>query len=42
MDLGIKYDLNIGIYGLDVYVVLVRSGFRITELTALGLKRISK
>lgn len=42
IDLGIKYDLNIGIYGLDVYVVPGRSGFRITKLTALGLKRVSK
>uniref|UniRef100_A0A2K6FLP2 Large ribosomal subunit protein uL5 n=1 Tax=Propithecus coquereli TaxID=379532 RepID=A0A2K6FLP2_PROCO len=31
IDLGIKYDPSIGIYGLDVYVVLGRPGFSITD-----------
>ncbi|XP_049848423.1 60S ribosomal protein L11-like isoform X2 [Schistocerca gregaria] len=29
IDLGIKYDPNIGIYGMDVYVVLGRHGSRV-------------
>ncbi|KAL1774410.1 60S ribosomal protein L11 [Sigmodon hispidus] len=31
IDLGIKYDPSIGIYGLDFYVVLGRPGFSITD-----------
>merc|ERR1712137_420901 len=29
IDLGIKYDPNTGIYGMDFYVVLERRGFRV-------------
>merc|ERR1712045_989878 len=31
IDLGIKYDPGIGIYGMDFYVVLKRPGFSITQ-----------
>jgi len=31
IDLGLKYDPQIGIYGMDFYVVLSRPGTRITE-----------
>ena len=31
IDLGIKYDPSIGIYGMDFYVVLGRPGFRISH-----------
>merc|ERR1711860_10540 len=31
IDLGIKYDPSIGIYGLDFYVVLGRPGFSVAE-----------
>ncbi|EPZ34500.1 60S ribosomal protein L11 [Rozella allomycis CSF55] len=31
IDLGIKYDPNIGIYGMDFYVVLSRPGFRVAR-----------
>merc|ERR1712141_28504 len=31
IDLGIKYDPSIGIYGMDFYVVLGRSGFNINH-----------
>merc|ERR1711915_716497 len=31
IDLGIKYDPSIGIYGLDFYVVLQRPGYRISK-----------
>lgn len=31
IDLGIKYDPNIGIYGLDFYVVCGRTGFRVAR-----------
>jgi len=31
IDLGIKYDPNIGIYGMDFYVVLGRAGLRIAH-----------
>uniref|UniRef100_A0A8C0YYD9 Ribosomal protein L11 n=1 Tax=Canis lupus familiaris TaxID=9615 RepID=A0A8C0YYD9_CANLF len=34
IDLGIKYDPSIGIYGLDFYVVLGRPGFSIADKTA--------
>ena len=29
IDLGIKYDPSIGIYGMDFYVVLARPGYRV-------------
>jgi large subunit ribosomal protein L11e len=31
IDLGIKYDPSIGIYGLDFYVVLCRAGYNINQ-----------
>lgn len=31
IDLGIKYDPSIGIYGLDFYVVLGRPGFNVAH-----------
>lgn len=31
IDLGIKYDPNIGIYGMDFFVVMGRSGFRVSR-----------
>lgn len=31
IDLGIKYDPTIGIYGMDFYVVLGRRGFRVAD-----------
>jgi len=31
IDLGIKYDPSIGIYGLDFYVVLARAGYNINQ-----------
>ena len=31
IDLGIKYDPSIGIYGMDFYVVMCRRGFRVAE-----------
>jgi len=31
IDLGIKYDPLIGIYGMDIYVVLGRPGYRISQ-----------
>lgn len=31
IDLGIKYDPSIGIYGMDFYVVLERPGFTINK-----------
>ncbi|XP_076437927.1 large ribosomal subunit protein uL5-like [Babylonia areolata] len=31
IDLGIKYDPSIGIYGMDFYVVLCRPGFNISQ-----------
>jgi len=31
IDLGLKYDPAIGIYGMDFYVVLGRPGLRITQ-----------
>merc|ERR1712116_73226 len=31
IDLGIKYDPSIGIYGMDFYVVMKRPGFSITQ-----------
>lgn len=31
IDLGIKYDPSIGIYGMDFYVVMGRPGFRVSK-----------
>jgi large subunit ribosomal protein L11e len=31
IDLGIKYDPSIGIYGMDFYVVLQRPGYRVKK-----------
>jgi len=47
IDLGLKYDPAIGIYGMDFYVVLARPGLRITQRkrarTRLGVKqRVSR
>jgi len=47
IDLGLKYDPAIGIYGMDFYVVLGRPGLRITQRkrarTRLGVKqRVSR
>jgi len=47
IDLGLKYDPAIGIYGMDFYVVLSRPGLRITQRkrarTRLGVKqRVSR
>merc|ERR1712170_157780 len=47
IDLGIKYDPSIGIYGMDFYVVLGRSGFNVghrrRKVGHIGIKhRVSK
>jgi len=34
IDLGIKYDPAVGIYGMDIYVQLTRPGYRITKRRA--------
>jgi len=31
IDLGLKYDPSIGIYGMDFYIVLARPGFRVSK-----------
>merc|ERR1719486_1670038 len=31
IDLGLKYDPNTGIYGMDFYIVLCRAGFRVSR-----------
>jgi large subunit ribosomal protein L11e len=31
IDLGLKYDPSIGIFGMDFYVVLGRAGYRVTR-----------
>ncbi|KAJ2245177.1 60S ribosomal protein L11, partial [Coemansia sp. RSA 455] len=31
IDLGIKYDTSIGIFGMDFYVVMGRPGFRVSR-----------
>ncbi|KAJ3616950.1 hypothetical protein Zmor_008922 [Zophobas morio] len=31
IDLGIKYDPGIGIYGMDFYVIMTRPGFRVAK-----------
>jgi large subunit ribosomal protein L11e len=47
IDLGLKYDPAVGIYGMDIYVVLGRPGFRVSKRkrvnSRIGLKhRITK
>jgi len=47
IDLGLKYDPNIGIYGMDYFVVLSRAGYRVSrrkrKRTAVGPHhRVSK
>ena len=40
IDLGIKYDPNIGIYGMDFYVVLGRPGEYLSEtITSVCCKK---
>merc|ERR1712086_271638 len=31
IDLGLKYDPTVGIYGMDIFVVLCRPGFRVSK-----------
>merc|ERR1712071_94266 len=31
IDLGLKYDPSVGIYGMDFYIVLARPGFRVSS-----------
>merc|ERR1712110_909645 len=38
IDLGLKYDPNTGIYGMDFYVVLCRPGFRVSRKKRKGGK----
>jgi large subunit ribosomal protein L11e len=47
IDLGLKYDPNIGIYGMDIYVVLGRPGYRVArrkrKRSRIGVKhRVTK
>lgn len=35
IDLGIKYDPAIGIFGMDFYVVMGRKGFRVAYVVAV-------
>jgi len=41
IDLGIKYDTNTGIYGMDFFVVLGRKGFRVSR-RKLRVGRVGK
>ena len=41
IDLGIKYDTNTGIYGMDFFVVLSRKGFRVAR-RKLEVGRVGK
>jgi len=41
IDLGIKYDPNIGIYGMDFYVVLGRPGINCLSFINLRFKKNS-
>jgi len=41
IDLGIKYDTNTGIYGMDFFVVLCRKGFRVAR-RKLRVGRVGK
>lgn len=36
IDLGIKYDPSIGIYGMDFYIVMGRAGFNISQKKRKG------
>merc|ERR1711964_786844 len=36
IDLGLKYDPNTGIYGMDFYIVLCRPGFRVNRKKRKG------
>jgi len=36
IDLGLKYDPSIGIYGMDFYIVLARPGFRVSKKKKRG------
>jgi large subunit ribosomal protein L11e len=36
IDLGIKYDPAVGIYGMDIFVVLARPGFRVAKRKRAG------
>lgn len=36
IDLGIKYDPSVGIYGMDIFVVLARPGYRIAKKKRKG------
>ena len=38
IDLGIKYDPQVGIYGMDFYVVLARPGYRVSRRKRLNAK----
>eukprot|EP00996_Jenningsia_fusiforme_P004328 NODE_5145_length_713_cov_688.862952_g4778_i0.p1 GENE.NODE_5145_length_713_cov_688.862952_g4778_i0~~NODE_5145_length_713_cov_688.862952_g4778_i0.p1 ORF type:complete len:179 (+),score=34.67 NODE_5145_length_713_cov_688.862952_g4778_i0:100-636(+) len=38
IDLGLKYDPNTGIYGMDFYVVLGRKGYRVAQKKRKGSK----
>ena len=44
IDLGIKYDPSIGIYGMDFYIVLGRPGYRVSyrkrKRGKIGLKQL--
>jgi len=31
IDLGLRYDPSVGIYGMDFYVVLARPGYRVAQ-----------
>ena len=41
IDLGIKYDTNTGIYGMDFYIVLCRKGYRVSR-RKLRVGRVGK
>eukprot|EP00178_Gracilaria_changii_P002748 TRINITY_DN14024_c0_g4_i1.p1 TRINITY_DN14024_c0_g4~~TRINITY_DN14024_c0_g4_i1.p1 ORF type:complete len:187 (-),score=30.29 TRINITY_DN14024_c0_g4_i1:51-548(-) len=41
IDLGLKYDPSVGIYGMDFYVVLGRKGYRVRD-TKRGGNKIGK
>merc|ERR1712106_1237291 len=42
IDLGIKYDPSTGIYGMDFYIVLERSGTRVTKRKIRSQKKFAK
>ena len=41
IDLGIKYDPSIGIYGMDFYVVLSRPGNNLTMCSTVMIKDVN-